>query len=82
MTPLAGFIFSGYPDGPAALDRAFVFADTAADAMGRVHIGQLQPHQQLLEQHLLQRHLPLKRRKKKLQRQTHLLMKEKRLKLS
>ncbi len=46
MAPLPGFVFRGDPDGAASLDRAFVFADPTADALGRVHIGQLQPHQQ------------------------------------
>eukprot|EP01022_Parablepharisma_sp_SALTPOND_P017779 TRINITY_DN28915_c0_g3_i1.p1 TRINITY_DN28915_c0_g3~~TRINITY_DN28915_c0_g3_i1.p1 ORF type:complete len:896 (-),score=279.40 TRINITY_DN28915_c0_g3_i1:1251-3938(-) len=41
---LAGLVLRADPDGTLAAHRAFVLADAAADAAGRVHIGALQTH--------------------------------------
>ena len=42
---VAGFIFGRHPDGPFAPDGALVFADAAADAVFRPHVGLLEPDQ-------------------------------------
>lgn len=39
-----GFVFSGDADGALAADRAFVFADTTANAAFGIDIGLLKPY--------------------------------------